>query len=148
MTNMKKIFILTTFCLTLTINTFGQKLTKKEAQQFFDKTLNYLKTGDTTSFVNLWYLDNTQRPYNGKVFTRQNVIEEFNGLKTFLDTALVKNLPFDEIETEKMSNAFYKIKGWFKYNDKYLKGYGFLVYFINNKWVFCYTTETSVLTRA
>ena len=155
MTSMKKIFTLTAICLTITLNSFGQKIAKKEAQQILDKTLSYLKTNDTASFVNLWYFDDTPRPYNKKVYKRQDAVEEFIMLKSFLDTALTKNLPFDEIDVEKMDSydqykVKYKIKAWFKYDDnkKYYKGYGFLIDNINGKWVFRFTGETSIAYRS
>ncbi len=150
-TNMKKKFILVTICLTIVFDSFGQKISKKEAQQIFEKTLGYLKTNDTTSFVNLWHFDDTPRPYNKKVYTRRDAVEEFVELKSFLDIAITKNLPFDEIDIEKMDsfkeyNDKYKIKGWFKYDEKkkYYKDYGFLIYTVNGKWGFRFTTETSI----
>lgn len=142
-------------CLIITCNSFGQKLSKKEAQQILDKTLGYLKTNDTTSFVNLWHLDDTPRPYNKKVYTKQDAVEEFIELKSFLDTALTNNLPFDEIDVEKMESyekykVKYKIKGWFKYDEKkkYYKGYGFLIDNINGRWGFRFTAETSISYRS
>ena len=141
--------------MTVTVNLFGQKISKKEARQILDKTFGYLKTNDTASFVSLWYLDDTPRPYNKKVYMRQNAVEEFIELKSFLDTALAKNLPFDEIDVEKMDSyekykVKYKIKGWFKYDEKqkYYKGYGFLIDYINGKWVFRFTAETSTSYRS
>jgi hypothetical protein len=155
MTSMKKIITLTVICLTITLNSFGQKISKKEAQLILDKTLGYLKTNDTASFVNLWYFDETPRPYNKKVYKRQDAVEEFIALKSFLDTALTKSLPFDEIDVEKMDSydqykVKYKIKAWFKYDDskKYYKGYGFLIDNINGKWVFRFTAETSISYRS
>ncbi len=152
---MKKIITLTAICLTMTVNLFGQKITKKEAQQILEKTLAYLKTNDTASFVNLWHFDDTPRPYNKKVYTKLDAVEEFIELKSFLDTALTKNLPFDEIDVEKMDSyekykVKYKIKGWFKYDEKqkYYKGYGFLIDNINGKWGFRFTAETSTSYRS
>ena len=155
MTSMKKIITLTAICLTITINSFGQKISKKEAQQILEKSLGYLKTNDTASFVNLWYFDETPRPYNKNIYSRRNAVEEFIMLKSFLDTALTKNLPFDEIDVEKLDSfdkykVKYKIKGWFKYDEKksYYKGYGFLIANINGKWVFRFTAETSTSYRS
>lgn len=152
---MKKIITLLAFCLTIALNSFGQKINKKEAQQILEKTLGYLKTNDTTSFVSLWHFDETPRPYNKKVYTKRDAIEEFIELKSFLDTALVRNLPFDEIDVEKMSSyekykVKYKIKGWFKYDEKqkYYKGYGFLIDKINGKWCFRFAAETSISYRS
>lgn len=155
MTDMKKIITLTAICLTITVNSFGQKISKKEAQQILEQTLGYLKANDTTSFVNLWHFDDTPRPYNKKVYTKRDAVEEFVELKSFLDTALTKNLPFDEIDVEKMDSyekykVKYKIKGWFKYDEKqkYYKGYGFLIDNINGKWGFRFTAETSTSYRS
>lgn len=152
---MKKIITLTALCLTITINSFGQKISKKEAQQILEKTLGYLKTNDTTSFVNLWHFDDTPRPYNKKIYTKRDAVEEFIELKSFLDTALTKNLPFDEIDVEKMDSyekykVKYKIKGWFKYDEKqkYYKGYGFLIDNFDGKWGFRFTAETSTSYRS
>lgn len=155
MASMKKIITLTVICLTITLNSFGQKISKKEAQQILEKTLVYLRTNDTTSFINLWHFDDTPRPYNNKVYKRQDAVQEFIELKSFLDTALTKNLPFNEIDVEKMDSfdqykVKYKIKGWFKYDDikKYYKGYGFFIDNINGKWVFRFTGETSISYRS
>ena len=135
---------------------FGQKISKKEAQQLLQNTLKYLKTGDTTAFANQWYFDNTGRPYNNKVFTRQDAVSEFYELKFFLDTALTQNLQFDEVEVENWVDAWakykvkYKIKGWFLYDArrKYYKGYGVLVDFVDGKWLFRFTFEKSTSYRS
>jgi hypothetical protein len=152
---MKRTFILATICLCIAINSLGQKISKKEAQQILEKTLGYLKSNDTTSFVNLWHFDDTPKPYDKKIYTKRDAVEEFIELKSFLDTALTKNLTFDEIDVEKIQSyekykVKYKIKGWFKYDErrKYYKGYGFLIDNINGKWGFRFTAETSISYRS
>ena len=152
---MTKIIRLTLMALlTLTFQlSFGQKISKKEATQLLEKTITCFKTGDTTSFVNMWYLDKTGRPYDETVFTRQDAIQEFNELKVFLDSALTKNMTFDYVDVEKFDwvkyKVKYKIKAWFKYDDKrkYYKGYGVLIDFVDGKWFFRFTFEQSTSYR-
>ena len=149
---MKKIFAIA--CLLFIGNLQAQKISKKEAQKLLEKTIACLKSGDTTSFANLWNFDNTGRPYDKTVFTRQNAIQEFYELKMFLDTALVKSIPFDNVEVEDFKSwskykVKYKIKAWFKYDDgrRYYKGFGVLVDFIDNEWAFRFTFEQSTQFR-
>jgi hypothetical protein len=131
----------------------AQKLSKKEAKQLLEASFNYLKMGDSISFVNMWYFDNTSRPATQKTFAKQAAYESFYELRSFLDTALAMNLPFNEIDVEKMETKFgysYKIKGWFEYDKKkaYYKGYGFLLGYYDNRWAFRCYPETSISYRA
>jgi hypothetical protein len=152
---MTKIFSFPLLGLLLTFQiSFGQKMSKKEATSLLQKAITHLKNNDSTSFANMWYYDNTLRPFDNSLYTRKDAIEEFNELKIFLDTAITKNLAFDEVEIEnfKSSSKFkvkYKIKVWFKYDDKlhYYKGYGPLVDFIDGKWVFRFSGDQSISYR-
>jgi hypothetical protein len=133
---------------------FAQKISKKEAQQLLEKTITCLKTADTTAFANLWYIDDTGRPYDKSVFTRKHTVEEFNELKVFLDTALAKNWAFDYVDVDDFKSwskykVKYKIKAWYKYDEKlkYYKGFGVLVDFIEGKWAFRFTFEHSTSYR-
>jgi len=134
---------------------FGQKISKKEATQLLEKTVASLKIGDTTAFASLWYLDNTGRPYDKSLFTRQDISEEFKELKVFLDTALSTNMKFDYVDVEDFSSfskykVKYKIKAWYLYDkkQKYYKGFGVLVDYIDNKWVYRFTFEHSINYRS
>jgi len=65
---MKKILFLIVICWTITINLFGQKITKEEAQILLDKAFVSLKKSDTTSFLNLWLFDTSTTYFNKKPF--------------------------------------------------------------------------------
>jgi hypothetical protein len=152
---MKTPFIFCFFLLAFAVHLPAQKISKAEAKQLLVKTLDCLKTNDTAAFVNMWYFDDTPRPYDKTIFAKQDAVEEFIELKKFLDTALTQNLPFDAIDVEKMSSfgkykVKYKIKGWFKYDEKlkYYKGYGFLADYINKQWLFRFTVERSTSYRS
>jgi hypothetical protein len=143
---MKKIFILIVIYLTFTINMFGQKISKEEAQILLDKAFTSLKNSDTTSFINLWMFDSSTSLADEKSFTSQDAKTIFNVIKVFLDTAFTTNMKIDEIEITKMSKelgAKYKIKAYFKYNQKtnYIKAVGFRVDYINRKWFFRFHPE-------
>ena len=154
---MTKTFRLTTLiALTLVFQlSFGQKISKKEATAMLEKTVASLKSGDTTAFASLWYLDNTGRPYDNSVFTRKDITEEFNELKVFLDTALATNMKFDYVDVDDFHSfskykVKYKVKAWYLYDAKrkYYKGFGVLVDFIDNKWVYRFTFEQSINWRS
>ncbi|MBI2723342.1 MAG: hypothetical protein HYX39_14305 [Bacteroidetes bacterium] len=127
----------------------AQKLTKKEAKQLIETSLNYLKTDDSVSFVKMWYFDDTPRQATKQPFKNHAAYESYRELKRFLDTAITKNLPIVDMDIEKMdsdSGYTYKIKGWFKYDEKraYYKGYGFLLGYYENRWAFRFYPETSI----
>ncbi len=154
---MTKTFRLTTLLvLTLMFQlSFGQKISKKESTELLEKTVASLKNNDTAAFASLWYLDNIGRPYDQSLFTRKDIVEEFNELKVFLDTALAKNMKFDYVDVENISNwekykVKYKIKAWYLYDAKrkYYKGFGVLVGYIDNKWVYRFTFEESINWRS
>ena len=154
---MTKSFRLTTLIITTLMFqlSFGQKVSKKEATALLEKTVASLKNNDTTAFASLWYLDNIGRPYDQSLFTKKDIVKEFNELKVFLDTALVTNMKFDYVDVETISKwekyrVKYKIKAWYLYDTKckYYKGFGVLVDYIDNKWVYRFTFEQSINWRS
>jgi hypothetical protein len=129
----------------------AQTISKQEAQELLQKVINSLQNSDQASFVNLWYLDNTGNPYDNSIFDRQQVAQQFQELKQFLAVPLEKNLAFHTIEIEQMSEVLkskYKIKAWFKIDDSHYEAYGFLVDYINGKWVFRWHGETTISEKA
>jgi hypothetical protein len=150
--NMKTTFTLAIFCFCSILN--AQKLDKKTATQLFEKTIVFLKVSDEVSFTNLWKLDDRSAPYQQVPFNKQDVRSHFEELKVFLDTAINRNFKIDDLEIEKLDelektqySAKYNIKAWFKYDENYYKGFGFNVDFIDNKWVFRFAPDYSILTR-
>ena len=136
----------------------AQKISKQEASYLLEKAVTCLKNNDTAAFVNLWYLDNSGRPYDNTAFTKKDIIGEFNELKLFLDTAIKNNLTFDyvEIKDEKeiskhKANQFSsnKILAWYLYDAKrkYYKGFGVRSAFINKQWLFRFTMQYSISNR-
>ena len=137
---------------------FAQKMSNKEASQLLTKAVSCLKTNDTSAFVNLWYLDNSGRPYDNSPFTKKDILAEFNELKIFLDTALSKNLNFDDVEikdekdvSKHSENKFSsnKILAWYLYDAKrkYYKGFGVRTVYVNQQWYFRYTVQYSISNR-
>lgn len=142
---MKKILILILFWAFI-LNSFGQKISKEEAQILLDKAFTALKNSDSTSFLNLWVFDNSTNLADKKPFTAQDAQAEFKKIKVFLDTALMTNMKIDEIEINEMSKelgAKYKIKVYYKYNTQtnYIKAVGYRIDYINKKWVFRFHPE-------
>ncbi len=143
---MKRLF-LPFFCLLIVNNLLGQVVSTNEAKEIFQKTVSYLKSSDTSSFVNLWYLDNTGNPHDNTIFDKQQLIQEFKDLQLFLTIPLVKDLPFETIEISEMPAALKakcKIKAYFKIDDKLSLAYGFLVDYINGKWYLRWHGETTI----
>ena len=126
---MKKIF-LPFVCLALAVNLSGQTISQKEATELLKKSFNYLKNSDTASFVDLWYLDNTTNPPDKSAFDRQQLVQAFRELQQFLVVPVFK--------------AKYKIKAYFKIDDKLTLGYGFLLDYINGRWAFRWHGETTI----
>ncbi|MBK5285238.1 MAG: hypothetical protein JJE25_07520 [Bacteroidia bacterium] len=151
---MKKIIITAIIYILLSPIAHAQAITKKDARHLLEQALTYLKTSDTTSFINLWRLDDAPYPYHQRPYTRADVIGDFNQLKVFLDTALKQNLTIDNIEIEQAMQkdtaknfGEYKIKAWFRYDEHYYKGFGFYVEYKNNKWVIRFSPDTSVMRK-
>lgn len=126
----------------------AQHLTKKQSKELFEKTIQYLKTNDTLSFVNMWHYEKAMSN-NEKHFDEKLAKLYFGHIKTWMDTAFATNLTVDHIEIEKQDNndepylGQYLIKAWFKYNDHYSKGFGFYVDNLNRKWYYHNKPETS-----
>ena len=129
----------------------GQTIRKKEARQFLEKSLNYLKTSDSASFAGLWNLNKAALEHQGRPWDKQQIIGNFDFMKKFLDTALKQNLRMDYVEIEKENlegtDTKYWIKAWFKYNKHYYKGFGFYVAYNDGKWVVRSSPSTSYMRR-
>jgi hypothetical protein len=135
-------------------NRLRTKLKKKQATQILQTALTSLKNADSVTFVKLWYFDGTAAPYHQNPFTEKSAMSYFHYLREFVDTALTRNLKIDDIEIYKvdadqqaLNFGKYNAKAWFKYNDKYFKGFGFFLDYIDDKWVVRYIPDTSTLTR-
>lgn len=142
---MKKIFLLM-FLWTFTLNSFGQEISKAEAQILLDKAYTALKNSDTTAFLDLWLFDNSTWFGSDKPFTKQDAKTVFKEVKAFLDTALTTNMKIDEIEIfrwKNEKNVKGKIKAYYKYDSKtnYIKAVGYPVDYVNKKWVFRFHPE-------
>ncbi|MGZ4059093.1 MAG: hypothetical protein ACXVPU_08700 [Bacteroidia bacterium] len=143
---MKRVFILGVIFWTFTINMSGQKISKEEAQVLLDKAFTALKNSDTTSFLDLWFFDNSTWFASDKPFTKQDARIVFKEIKVFLDTALTTNMKIDEIEItpyENEENVKGKIKAYYKYDSKtnYIKAVGYNIDYVNKKWVFRFHPE-------
>jgi len=150
---MKKIFITSIICLCISTALCGQKVTKKQVRQILETAITSLQTSDSTTFVSLWHFDGESAPYHNNSFTEKTARSYFHHLREFLDTALTRNLKIEDIEIEKvdaeqhvMHFGKYNIKAWFKYSDKYYKGFGFFLDYINDKWVVRFIPDTSTMT--
>ena len=145
---MKKAFIGFAICFIVNSNLFSQSISKTEASEIFQKTLNSLTSNDTASFIDLWYVDNTAPLFNkNKPYGKPAIIEEFKNLQSFLVVPLVKKMPFERIEITETNGPLlskYKIKAYFKIDDHLQLGYGFLVDYIDNKWFLRWHGETTV----
>jgi hypothetical protein len=147
---MDKVVITSVLCLFLSTVSLGQNLKKQEARKILETAYSTLKTGDSTTFVNLWYIDGTAAPYHKKSFTEKTARTYFHYLREFLDTALILNLPIHRIDIskvdpgqQKLNFGKYNIKAWFKYTENYQKGFGLFIDYCNEKWVVRYIPETS-----
>ncbi|MES2680130.1 MAG: hypothetical protein V4635_09610 [Bacteroidota bacterium] len=150
---MKKIFITSIICLCISTALYGQKLTKKQARQILGKAISSLQSSDSTTFVSLWHFSGTPPACDNHPFTEKTAITYYHYLREFLDTALTHNLKIDNIDIEKtdaeqqaLNFGKYNIKAWFKYADKYYKGFGFYMDFIEGKWVVRFSPDTSTMT--
>lgn len=143
---MKKVFLALTVASILTV-AYGQTMTKKEAQQFLQKSWDYVKMKDSVSFSNLWSLNDSISKNHRRPHTTEETFGDYRAVREWLDTALTRNLKIDYVEVEQMNlkgtDTKYWIKAWFKYNDHYYKGYGFYIAYFNDKWVVRDNTTTS-----
>jgi hypothetical protein len=146
---MKKAITAILICFFIATVARAHSISKKEARQFLDNAWNYLKTSDSASFLSLWMLDASAPKHNGRLFTREDIINNFNFMTDFLDTALKQNLRIDHIEIDKENlkgtDTEYWIKAWFKYDKHYYKGFGFYITYKNDKCIVRDNPSTSTL---
>ena len=140
--------LLSLFVFTLS---HGQTMSKNEAKQFLEKSWNYLKVSDSSSFLSLWDLNKKSMEHQGLPMSNKFITGNFDFMKEFLDTALAQNLKMDDIEIEpenlEGTDTKYWIKAWFKYNKHYYKGFGFYVAYDDGKWVARNSPSTSTMRK-
>jgi hypothetical protein len=120
----------------------GQKLSKKQSKEILEKAWKCVRTSDTAGFIKLWILDDKQWPYhNGQKYDVEQIRYNFADFKSYFDTALMKNLNIDEVESDTIEHndphhdfATYYIKAWFKYSKNHRRGFGFYMDFVNKEW--------------
>jgi hypothetical protein len=153
---MKKIITLSSICLCMSVLTYGQKtdakkavLTKKESRQILEKAWNYVKTNDTTDLIKMWVMDATQWPYHTTPFTANEIKNNYYDFKSYFDTAISKNLKFDEVDCDTVEHidphydfSKYYIKAWFKYTNT-RRGFGFYMDYVNDKWLIRFSPDYS-----
>jgi hypothetical protein len=145
---MTKIFTaLAIFCILAKAQ--GQKLKRAQARQILETAVHCLKTSDSIAFIGLWHFDGKPAPYHKNPFTEETAASYYHYFREFLDTALTRDLKIDYIEISKVPSdqqalnfGKYNIRAWLKYNDKYYKGFGFFVDYIDHKWVVHYIPDT------
>jgi len=127
---------------------WAQTITQKEAREIFQQTVYALNSSDTASFISLWHLDDSKPWFNrNREYTENDIVEEFKNLRSFLVVPLVKQLPFERIEITAMGSSFqntYKIKAYFKIDDKLQLGYGFLTDYVQGRWALRWSGETTI----
>ncbi|HTB32838.1 MAG TPA: hypothetical protein VK808_12475 [Bacteroidia bacterium] len=151
---MKKTITVALLCLTISICTFGQKLNQKDAKKILETAFNAVKANDSSSFIKLWIIDKEQWPYHTYPFTVNEIKNNFYGFKTYLDSAITKNMKFDEVECDTVAKADphggfakYYIRGWFKYSAHHRKGFGFYMDYVGDKWLVRFSPDYSEDTR-
>jgi hypothetical protein len=129
----------------------AQKISKTEARQLLTKAWVALETSDTSSFLSLWSLNDSISIHHNRPHTKEQIIENFNFILIYLDTALYKNLPIQSIRISEMNLAGtdtkYWIQAWFQYDKNRYKGFGLYVAYLKNKWVVRDYPSTSTLQR-
>jgi len=149
---MKKAIILSIICLSGSIFVSGQAtLSKKESRQILEKAWDAVKASDTAAFVKLWAIDDKQWPFHGgKLFTVKDIKDNFEDFRSYFDTALVKKLKFDEVESDTVEHidphydyAKYYIKAWFKYSPTQRSGFGFYMDYVNKQWLIRFAPDYS-----
>src|SRR5688572_24287039 len=145
---MKRTFTITITLICVLTNASGQGLKRAQARQILETAITTLKTSDSAAFVRLWHIDSKPAPFHDNPFTEKTATTYFHYLREFIDTALTKNLKIDDIEVSKVDAVQqaqnfgkYNIKVWFKYSDKYYKGFGFFVDYIDDRWVVRYIPD-------
>lgn len=133
---------------------WSQIPSSNDARKLFDETVNYLKRSDTSAFIKQWaqYAEPGTNP-----LTSADLLNHFDEMRNFLDTALKRNMPIEEIEVESMCDdeqrpvqterCNYYIKIWFKYLEYYRKGVGLEIKYFTSHWMYIgspdYTTQIS-----
>jgi hypothetical protein len=140
--------------LVISTTATAQRMTKKVAREIIEKSLTCLKTGDTATFISMWKLDDMKWPYHDRAFQKKDVIANFKFMREFIDTAVIQNLPIDEIEIEPFfltdsveTPISHTIRVWFRYNDLYFKGYGLHMQYIDDRWFARFDPDTSIIKR-
>ena len=149
-TDMKRTFTITIILFCFLTTASAQKIKKAEARRILETAIATLKSSDSASFVHLWFIDGKPAPFHNNPFTGKTAMSYFYYLREFVDTALINNLKIYDIEVSRLNAVQqaqnfgkYNIKVWFRYSDKYYKGFGFFVDYINEKWVVRYIPDTS-----
>ena len=141
-------------CLVLGLgyNLSAQKLQKKDAELLLQKTITYLKVSDEMAFVKLWDLENPDSLNHQVQFTMLELKEHYRELKTFLDTAIHKNLPIVRVEVDKLDKieqteylSKFKISGYFEYPNSVTKGIAFFVNQKDGNWYFKFAPDYIVI---
>lgn len=151
---MKKTITLLSICLSLTMVTYGQKLSKKDGTKILERAWNDVKTSDTADFIKLWVIDEKQWPYHaGQKFTAKDVRINFADFKSYFDSAIINKLKFDKVECDTLEHsdphyefAKYYIKAWFKYSKTHSRGFGFYMDYVNNQWYIRFSPDYSDVT--
>jgi hypothetical protein len=149
---MKKIIILPLICLCLAGGVYGQKLSKKESRKILENVWSYVQKSDTADFIKMWIIDKQQWPYHTTPFDVQQIRINFADFRSFFDTALIKNMKFDEVECDTVEHddphrgfSAYYIRAWFKFNNDYKKGFGFYMDYVNDKWLIRFSPDYSTV---
>ncbi len=149
---MKKSIIISILSLCFSGIVYSQQLSKKESRQILQQVWDCVKNSDSSGFIKMWDIDNDQWPFHGgKPFTVNDCKDNYEDFKIYFDSALAKNMKFDEVESDTVSKddphgffSKYYIRAWFKYSGTYRKGFGFYMAYINNKWLIRFSPDYSV----
>jgi hypothetical protein len=149
---MKKAITLSIICYCLSGIVNAQQLNKKESREILERVWNCVKASDSSCFIKNWAVTNDQWPYHGgKPFTINDIKDNFYDFKVYFDSALTKNMKFDEVESDTVARddphgyfSKYYIRAWFKYSNSYRKGFGFYMDFVNKEWLIRFSPDYSV----
>jgi hypothetical protein len=153
---MKKTIAFLSICLSLSLVSYGQKLTKKESRKILEKAWNDVKKSDTADFIKLWVIDQTQWPYHGgQRFGEKEIKENFADFRSYFDSALVKNLKLEDVECDTVEHndphysfSKYYIRGMFKYSNTHKRGFGFYMDYVNKQWLIRFSPDYSDVTSS
>jgi hypothetical protein len=147
---MKKIIFTIAILVLLLPVVHAQTMNDQQVRQILQKAWDDLKTNDSVSFCNFWMLNDSASKLQRRPHTNKDIIEYFDMVREFLDTAINKNTKIDNIDITNENLAGtdtkYWIQAWFKYEIGYYKGFGFYVAWVKNKWVVrdCPSTSTMI----